>query len=328
MRITDLAIRKLPFEANGQKRYRDDTLPGFGLIVGTKSKTFFVMYGRDRRVKTLGHWPTTSLREARQRAHAMLAAPDTKKPSQPNFELLGAFLDDCSTRLRPSTTDRYRFALAHHQDKIDHNTTDPHQIAALKAFYTWAIDRGHLDKNPMANKKAVYQSRDRVLSDDEVAKLFQYHFPPYSDIIKILILTGQRRGQFATFNQSWIRDDCIHFPPLSMKSKRPHILPLTRWGSGVVSQLKPFNGWSKAKVRINKHTGVTDWVVHDTRRYFSSTCARLGVPLHLVELILDHRTQLSGVAAVYNRYSYLPELRNALETYEAHIAKLINAHGP
>jgi len=39
------------------------------------------------------------------------------------------------------------------------------------------------------------------------------------------------------------------------------------------------------------------------------------VPLHITELILDHRTQLTGVAAIYNRYSYLDEMRDALRQY-------------
>ena len=51
--------------------------------------------------------------------------------------------------------------------------------------------------------------------------------------------------------------------------------------------------------------------------------ARLGVPLHITEQILDHRSQVSGVAAIYNRYSFLGEMREALMTYEAHIAKIV-----
>lgn len=85
----------------------------------------------------------------------------------------------------------------------------------------------------------------------------------------------------------------------------------------------PFHGWSKAKARLDLHSGVSNWVLHDTRRYFSTTMAKLGTPLHLTEQILDHRSQVSGVAAIYNRYGFLDEMREALTVYEGHIRSLI-----
>lgn len=105
-----------------------------------------------------------------------------------------------------------------------------------------------------------------------------------------------------------------------MKSRRAHTIPVTGYGRrlGEIG----FQGWSKAKKRIEADTGVTNWVLHDLRRYFSSTMARLGVPLHVTEQILDHRSQVSGVAAIYNRYSFLPEMRDALLAYERHVFSL------
>ena len=51
--------------------------------------------------------------------------------------------------------------------------------------------------------------------------------------------------------------------------------------------------------------------------------ARLGVPLHITEHIIDHRGQLSGVAGIYNRYSYFSEMREALLLYETHLTKVL-----
>jgi hypothetical protein len=49
--------------------------------------------------------------------------------------------------------------------------------------------------------------------------------------------------------------------------------------------------------------------------------ARLGVPPHVVEKMLNHRTgEISGVAAVYNRYGYETEKREALEQWAAFLA--------
>ena len=44
---------------------------------------------------------------------------------------------------------------------------------------------------------------------------------------------------------------------------------------------------------------------------------------HVIEAVLNHRSgTISGVAAVYNRYSYLDEKRAALEAWSRHIQGL------
>ena len=96
------------------------------------------------------------------------------------------------------------------------------------------------------------------------------------------------------FRLDWIDGDTITFPASIMKSRRAHTIPVTGYGRRLGEF--GFQGWSKAKKRIEADTGVTNWVLHDLRRYFSSTMARLGVPLHVTEQILDHRSQVSGVA--------------------------------
>ena len=113
IRLTDLSIKQMPYTAAGQKKIRDDYLPGFGVIVGKANKTFFVMYGKERRTKTLGKWPSVSLKDARQMAKKLLASPPpaTTLRSMSLSEAREAFLDDCATRLRQSTTDRYYYAL-------------------------------------------------------------------------------------------------------------------------------------------------------------------------------------------------------------------------
>ncbi|HHS93899.1 MAG TPA: hypothetical protein ENK63_00945 [Rhodobacterales bacterium] len=164
--------------------------------------------------------------------------------------------------------------------------------------------------------------RDRLLSDDEIAAIWHTDQRPYSDIVKLLILTGQRRNQIWRYNPAWKDDDVLTFPSDVMKSKRPHTIPITGYGDLLPSQPFIFNGWSKSKARMDRRSGVSDWVLHDLRRYFSSTMARLRVPLHVTEQIIDHRSQVSGVAAIYNRYTFLEEMREALFAYESHLAMI------
>ena len=52
--------------------------------------------------------------------------------------------------------------------------------------------------------------------------------------------------------------------------------------------------------------------------------AELGVAPHVIERILAHSTGvISGVAARYNRATYLAEMRTALELWERHISELV-----
>lgn len=66
------------------------------------------------------------------------------------------------------------------------------------------------------------------------------------------------------------------------------------------------------------------WTLHDLRRTFATNCAKLGIPIHITELILNHRTgTISGIVRVYNRYSYLDEMKDALLLHEKHIRKIV-----
>jgi len=325
IRLTDISIRQLPFVKTGQKKIRDDYLPGFGMIIGKASKTFFVMYGKERRTKTLGKWPSVLLKDARQTAKKMLANPATTPRSVSLSDAREAFLDDCANRLRQSTTDRYFYALkdlpSTSLDKVSLDTTDATQLKSLKVFYNWCIDHGLTDTNPFVRRKVIFNQRDRVLSDDEVVAIWNHEHKPYSDVVKMLILTGQRRAQFADFKLDWITEGNIVFPAHVMKSGKQHIIPfLPEWEQQLPSASS--NSWSRNKTRMDKDTDVTDYVLHDFRRYFSTTCAKIGIPLHITELILDHRTQISGVAAIYNRYNYLEEMKEACTQYEGHIRSL------
>ena len=69
MRLTDLLIKKIGSPERGQKTFYDDALPGFGVRVSQGgSKSFVVMYGKKRQLRTLGRYPDLSLADARKEA--------------------------------------------------------------------------------------------------------------------------------------------------------------------------------------------------------------------------------------------------------------------
>lgn len=324
--LTEIAIRTLPHPPQGSTKHMDPSLPGFGVRCTARSKSFFVMFGKERRLKTLGRWPQISLKEARQEAKAILVAPPPKKRATGLLAARTAFLDDCQARLRPSTVERYRYALANLPnvtlDEVPTAVSDPNQLKALKALFYWCIEQQLTDRNPFIRRKVVFNTRDRLLTDEEIAALLSYDHPPYSSIVQLLIRTGQRRSQFWRYQPTWKDGDAITFPANVMKSKAAHLIPVTRYGSLLPNKPFSFHSWSKSKKRMDKATGVKGYVLHDFRRYLSSTMAKLGVPLHVTEHLIDHRTQVTGVAAIYNLYQFVPEMRDALLSYEDHLRKL------
>ena len=87
---------------------------------------------------------------------------------------------------------------------------------------------------------------------------------------------------------------------------------------------KPFQDFGRAKRELDELSGVTGWRLHDLRRTCVSGMARLGIPPHVADKILNHQSgTISGVAAVYQRHDFLAERKDALERWSAHVAKIV-----
>lgn len=337
-RLTNLAIQRLPVRKGGQKTYWDDVLPAFGIRVGARAKSFVIMYGKDRRLKTIGRYPQISLSDARKEARRLLAQVSDSRPSPAYREAKKAFLDECKARLRPRTVEQYRRYLDDltfagdvgdiTRQRLAKYLASPHASITFKVFFNWCIKNDLIDRNPVAGERISYGSRSRVLTAPELAAVWHHEDGIYTDIVKLLILTGQRKNEIASLQQVWIQDGVIVFPSAITKNKREHMLP---YGELTARYLQPrvWNGWSKSKKRMDDATGVEGWTLHDLRRTFATIHAELGTPIHVTEKLLNHTSgTLAGVAGIYNRHTYLPEMRQAVETYEAHIARIVGlGHG-
>ena len=158
-------------------------------------------------------------------------------------------------------------------------------------------------------------------------------------IVRTLLLTGQRRNEIASL--AWPMIDqtqrVITFPAFLTKNKREHSIPFGDMmavsldavanRNGLLFPARgidaPFNGWSKAKREFDASCGITNWTLHDLRRTYSTNLSKLGVAPHVTERLLNHVTgQISGVAAIYNRWSYLPEMKDAVRKCEIYLGEL------
>jgi integrase len=87
-----------------------------------------------------------------------------------------------------------------------------------------------------------------------------------------------------------------------------------------------FAGWGRAKENMNKVVDIEPWTLHDLRRTFATMHAEIGTPIHVTEKLLNHSSgTLSGVAGIYNRHTYLEEMRAAVTNYDAHLTHLLNS---
>ncbi|RLJ60734.1 site-specific recombinase XerD [Litoreibacter meonggei] len=365
MRLTDLSVKKLKSPTSGQVTHWDEVTPGFGIRCSTKSKSYVVMYGERRLLKTLGRYPALSLAEARKRAKLFMATEASlETPNQEyDFEdLVEVYLEDCRLRLRGNTLQGYSLYLKQVKlsgrisqitqgeilRAIERYTKSPssqnYAFTTLKVFFNWAVKRQHLTSNPLSvlGRPHKSQSRERVLCDEELKLLLRYTLmhqgDRFHDIVSLLIMTGQRRGEIADLQWSEVETDTLVFSRNRTKNKRAHTVPL---GSQAIELLHyidggevhvfgtalsdvPFSGWSRAQRRLVKETGLAHFTLHDLRRTFATNQARLGTPIHVTEKLLNHISgTISGVAAVYNRHSYLDEMRAAVAAHDEYLTDLL-----
>lgn len=222
-----------------------------------------------------------------------------------------------------------------------------HALVALKVFLNWAVREGYVNANPIATIQPVTRqvARERVLNSDELAELYRksiQHPWPFGPITQLLVLTGQRRGEIAGLKWSWINRDerLITWPADFTKNRRTHTLPYGDMVANIIDMLPEtgeyvfsgrtekaphFNGWGKCKAQFDALLeGVSPYVLHDLRRTYSSTMAQLGTPIHVTEKLLNHVSgTISGVAAIYNRHSYLAEMKAAIVAFEIYLSALV-----
>jgi integrase len=90
------------------------------------------------------------------------------------------------------------------------------------------------------------------------------------------------------------------------------------------NEKRPVSGFSRPKVRLNAKAGIEGWILHDLRRTAATGMARLNIPPHVVDKILNHSVgAIRGVAAIYNRASYIEERKAALEAWGRYVESLV-----
>ncbi len=347
-------------------------------------KSFYLAYrfaGRSRRMN-LGRYPVITLQKARNKALMALVEISEGQDPRANEEIESAGLNDfviavdrfvqvhCYRHNRPSTAAETARLLSTYfipywkkRSVADITKADVlqvlepimergapssarHAFAAIRKFFNWAVEQGLIEDSPCRNLKAPgkHQSRDRVLSNDELVSVWQCceeHGDTFGTIVRLLILTAQRRGEVCAMQ--WDEIDLGQkvwtIPGERTKNGKTHVVPLSETAIEILTALprfnspyvfpargkldQPYSGYSKGKRTLNDAVGIDDWTLHDLRRTAATGMAQLGVEPHIVECILNHSTgTFGGVAGVYNRYRYLDQMREALIKWNDNVRQL------
>jgi integrase len=193
--------------------------------------------------------------------------------------------------------------------------------------------------------------RERYLSGEEIERLmtaldrWQPTWPASVDAIRLLLLTGARRGE--VLGMAWDHVDLDagvwSKPPAATKQRRSHRVPLSPEAvellrgrhaerDGRVVSLRRddrvFRGEGRMEFKLEHHwrviraaAGIEDVRLHDLRHSYASLLVNQGYSLPMIGALLGH-----SEAATTNRYVHLydKELREAT----ASVGKIVGGRSP
>jgi integrase len=215
--------------------------------------------------------------------------------------------------------------------------------ASLNPFMNWCQAEGYIASSPMNTipKPETIKPRDRALSKQEI-KLFWKAATkmgyPWSPFYRLLLLTAQRREEVASMEWTELDQGIWVIPSSKTKNGREHIVHLSPLALETIATVPKgarylftttgrshVSGFAKAKARLDKelrkdNPGFAEWRTHDLRRTAKTGMASLGILPDISERVLNHVQK--GLDAVYNKYQYLPERKEALAKWGEYIQEL------
>lgn len=328
------------------------------LQVRKSSKTWLVRrrIGGKTSITTIGKHPEVSLKKARLEATKITTAQtfsvftieelvdkymsEVVVPKHKRPELTQGYMDRAvlpvlgSQKVRDTTRAQLVDLI---QDYSTRGARTADQLRSnLKKLFSYAVELGHRDDNPMLEVSSRITGytptpRDRVLSNDEIRLMWAWKNSPQgwqrteenTRILRFLLLTGLRIGEA----QKGYREGSKWIVPKELsKNGKAHWVYLTKTA---LKQLPlptctatNIQAWLKRRLGEDNDNRYTP---HDLRRTCATRMADNGIEPFIVERVLNHK--LEGVMAVYNRAEYEEERINASMIMETIILALVKSQG-
>jgi integrase len=171
------------------------------------------------------------------------------------------------------------------------------------------------------------------LSEEEIRALWRgLDDSAFSDAVRLLLLTGQRRGEIGALAWSEVTGNAILLPAERTKNHRAHTVPLSRQARAILERQPRRNStdfvfsdsgrvdWDRPKIALDARIGIAPYRLHDLRRSCASGMQRLGVRAEVIERALNHVSgSFRGVAGIYQRDPLSDNVRSALQRWADHI---------
>ena len=211
--------------------------------------------------------------------------------------------------------------------------------ALISKIFTWALKEELVQSSPAISLDppgGKEEERTRKLGADEIRLVWESFGKlgyPFGPALKLLLVTGQRRGEVAGMKWSEVEADGWHIPNERAKSGKGHLVPLSSLAREILADVPQIGehvfrthhdvavkGWHQAKERIT--ADIPHWRLHDLRRTFATQLRSLGVERLVVSKLLNHAE--AGVTKIYDRYAADPEKTAAMERWANRLREIIS----
>ena len=221
--------------------------------------------------------------------------------------------------------------LDHVEDTSGTRTADL-VLSIISGVCDWYAKRNEDYTSPiikgMKRYSAKANSRERILTDAEIHSLWDAP-GTYGDILRLCLLTGQRREKVASIKWDDIDGDVWTIATDAREKNNAGQLTLPAMALEIINhqprffsnpyvfaaRKRYFTTWRNRKF-LN-----ADWVVHHLRRSSRSLMSRAGVRPEIAERVLGHA--IRGVEGTYDRHSYREEKAHALKALAGLISTIL-----
>lgn len=214
-------------------------------------------------------------------------------------------------------------------------------LAYLRKCFNWQQARDQNFLSPivkgMARTSTKERARSRTLTDGELQAIWKATAGEgaFDRLIRFLLLTGARRTEGSAMTWGEIHGADWTLPAARNKTKVDLVRPLSKAAQAVLPKRRggfvfstdngktSFSGYSKAKAKLDRESGVKGWTPHDLRRTARTLMSRAGMSSDHAELCLGH--VLTGVRGTYDRHAYYQEKAQAFERLAEQIKAIVDA---
>ena len=204
-------------------------------------------------------------------------------------------------------------------------------LSFTKLFLSWCAEAGMIEASPAVALTTRIaggdeQSRDRILTDDEIRALWAWE-GPHTHLLCALLLSGCRISELRQAVTQHVAGDRLIIPADHAKNGRAHWVHITPTLRAQFTGRAPmlFHYASatavQACVRRWQDFGDTAWTPHDLRRTFATIAAKIGTPPHVIRGLINHVED--GSLPVYQRHDYGDERVTATKLIEAHVLSIV-----